>query len=160
MNATSNAHENSNTRLKRFQNIVRAARVLISLAAIIVIGFILVFLAGVVGWVNITPKTVGIPYLSNYPSFGVIPATVLILALVRAGLFFTGIYVLNKLLRSFASGNLFTVGNIRIVKLLGLLVICDWPVVKILAAITSRTLVLGFDDFTKLATGLLIILIA
>ena len=158
-----NTNENSfgsNARLKRIQNIVCAARVLIGLAAIFVIGFISVFLAGVVGWINIAPKAVGIPYLSNYPSFGAIPTTVLILVLVRTGLFFTGVFVLNKLFRSFAGGNLFIAGNIRIIKLLGLLVICDWLVVKFLAAIASRTMAIGVDDFAKLAIGLLVILIA
>jgi hypothetical protein len=101
-----------------------------------------------------------IPPFSRYASVRAIPGSLLILGFVRAGFFFAGAFVLNRLLRSFAGGILFTARNITGIKCLGYLVISDWVVVKFLNAIASRSLVIGFDDFAKLAVGFLFVLLA
>jgi hypothetical protein len=64
------------------------------------------------------------------------------------------------LLKKFASGNFFTAKNITCIKCLGCLVMSDWLAVKLLDAIGSRMVMLAPSDFTKLAIGFLIILIA
>ena len=43
---------------------------------------------------------------------------------------------------------------------LGCLVVSDWVIVKFLQVIGSRVLMIGFDDFAKLAIGFLVVLIA
>jgi hypothetical protein len=63
-------------------------------------------------------------------------------------------------LQFFARGNFFTAANITCVKWLGALVIVDWFTVKLLAAVVSRVVTIGFGDFTRPAIGLIIILVA
>jgi hypothetical protein len=157
-----NANEISskvNARLKRIRIVSRVIRILLGLAVVSVVTVISICLSDIIGWTNVSPSLLSPPF-SRYASLRAIPASVLILGFVRAGLFFAGAFLLNKLLRYFANGNFFTAENITCIKRLGYLVISDWLVAKFLDAIASRGLVIGLHDFTKLAIGFLIILIA
>lgn len=150
-----NANEISskpNARLKRIQKITLAIRILIGLAVVSVVAFVSISF--------VEPRRIGFFPFSKYASIHAVPAAVLILGFIRAGLFLAGAFVLNRLLRIFAKGDFFTVGNITCIKWLGGLVIADWLIVKLLDAIVSRVVAIGVGDFTKLAFGLLIILIA
>ena len=150
-----NANEISlkvNLRLKRIKKIILAIRVLIGLTIVSAVAF------GLIPFAEL--KRVGFFPFSKYASMEMIPVSVFILGFIRTGLFLAGIFILNKLLRIFAKGDFFTAGNIAYIKWLGGLVIADWLTVKFLDAIVSRMVVVGVGDFTKLAFGLLIILIA
>jgi hypothetical protein len=150
----------TNWRLNRIRNVIWTVRVLIGLAVVFVTAFNLLFLFSLVGWADFSPGSITIPPFSSYTSVRAIPVSLLILGFVRAGCFFIGAFILNQLLRSFAGGNLFNPGNIIGIKWLGCLVISDWVVAKFLNAIASRALVIGFDDFAKLAIGFLVVLLA
>ena len=157
-----NANEISpkaNARLNRIRIVSRVVRILVGLAVVSVVAVISICLSDIIGWTSISPGLLSPPF-SRYASLRAIPASVLILGFIRAGLFFAGAFLLNKLLRFFADGNFFTAKNITCIKWLGYLVISDWLVAKFLDAIASRGLVIGLHDFAKLAIGFLIILIA
>jgi len=159
MNANDNSSK-TDQRLNRVRKVIWVVRILIGLAVVCVVSFNLIFLSSIIGWTDISPGSITIPPFSTYSSTRAIPASLLILGIIRVGFLFAGAFVLNRLLRSFASGSFFTAKNINCIKWLGCLVISDWVVVKFLQAFGSRTLMLGFEDFAKLAIGFLIILIA
>jgi Protein of unknown function (DUF2975) len=140
-------------RVDRIQKVVWVIRMLIGLAAVFAAAFPSIFFSGINNSTNLPP-------FSWHSSLHTIPAFILTLGLLRAVLFFAGAFFLDKLLRCFAHGNFFTAQNITYVKWLGCLVISDWVVVKFLAAAVSRALVIGPHDFTKLAVGFLVVLIA
>src|ERR1700690_3662802 len=158
-----NANENSSKadrRLNRVRKVIWVIRILIGLAVVCVVACNLVFLSNIIGWTDISLGRISLPPFSRYSSPRGIPASLLILGFIRVGFLFTGAFVLNRLLRFFASGSFFTANNITCIKWLGYLVISDWVVAKFLQAIGSRTLMIGFNDFAKLAIGFLVILIA
>jgi len=150
----------ANPGLNRIRKVIWMIRILIGLAVVFIVAFHLLFLSSLIGWTDLSPRSTTFPPLSRYASVHAIPASVLILGFVRTGLFFAGAFVLNRLLRSFARGNLFTARNINGIRWLGGLVIGDWVVVKFLEAFASRSVAVGFDDFAKLAIGFLVVLIA
>jgi hypothetical protein len=147
-------------RLNRVRKVIWVIRILIGLAVVCVVAFNLIFLSSIIGWTDISPRSITFPPFSTYSSARAIPASLLILGFIRAGFIFAGALVLNRLLRYFAGGSFFTATTITCIKWLGYLVIGDWVVVKFLQAFGSRALMIGFDDFTKLAIGFLVILIA
>jgi hypothetical protein len=161
-----NTNENSpkaNPRLRRIQKVVWVVKALIVLAVVSAATGILIYLGCVAGWINV--PSVALPplfwkYTWKYSSPDAVPASILILGFARAGLFFSGAFVLNRLLGYFARGNFFTAKSISCIKWLGGLVMSDWLAVKLLDAIGSRMVMLAPADFTKLAIGFLIILIA
>lgn len=146
-------------RLKRIQRIVWTVRIFIALAVISIASGILIYLGRIAGWTHIPPVMLP-PLFWKYSSPHAVPASILILEFVRAALFFSGAFVLNKLLGSFACGKFFTAKNITCIKWLGGLVMSDWVAVKFLDAIGSRVVMITFGDFAKLTIGFLIILIA
>jgi Protein of unknown function (DUF2975) len=148
-----------NARLKRIKIVSRIVRILVGLAVVSVVAVISICLSDIIGWTHISPNVLSSPF-SKYSSLRAIPVSILILGFVRAGLFFAGAFLLNKLLRFFANGNFFTTENITCIKWLGCLVMSDWLVAKFLDTIASRGLVIGLHDFAKLTIGFLIILIA
>jgi hypothetical protein len=157
-----NANENSpkaNARLNRIKKVIWVIRILIGLAVISVLTVISICLLDLIGWTHISPSILPPPF-SKYTSLHAIPASILMLGIFRAGLFFLGACILDKLLRSFANGNFFIAKNIVCIKWLGCLVAGDWLVVKFLDAFGSRMVMIGFGDFAKLAMGFLIILVA
>ena len=159
-----NANEISskpNSRLKRLQKIIRVVQVLLFLAAMIVMGILSVFLADFIWGVKLPRWVVSIPlspHTAYLPPFNKIPTTVLLLGVVRAGIFFAGIFTLNQLLRSYNSGIFFTARNVSLLKRIGCLMIGDWMVMKFLDWIALR--VVFAAELGELALGLLIILIA
>jgi hypothetical protein len=144
--------QNNNPRLNRIRKVIWAIRILVGLAVLgVMAAIVLIFIA---------PKKAGLWPFWKYPSIHAVPLTVMELEFVRGALFFTGAYVLNRLLQFFARGNFFTAANISCIKWLGTLVIGDWLLAKFLDAAAFRAVTIGFGDFTKPAIGLLIILIA
>jgi hypothetical protein len=149
---TSESSLRTNPRLNRIRKVIWAIRILVGLAVLaMIVGIVFIFIA---------PKKVGLWPFSKYPSIHVVSLTVMELEFVRGVLFFTGAFVLNRLLQFFARGNFFTAANISCIKWLGALVIGDWLMVKFLEAVAFRAITIGFSDFTKPAIGLSIILIA
>jgi hypothetical protein len=158
-----NANEISpkaNARLNRIKKVIWVIRILIGLAVVCVVACNLIFLSNMIGWTDISLGRISLPPFSRYSSARDIPASLLMLGFVRVGFLFTGVFVLDRLLRFFAGGSFFTATNITCIKWLGYLVISDWVVAKFLHAIGSRAVTIGFDDFAKLAIGFLVILIA
>ncbi|MGO9584951.1 MAG: DUF2975 domain-containing protein [Limisphaerales bacterium] len=147
-------------RLNRVRTVIWVIKILIGLAVVCVVVFNLIFLSSLVGWTDISPRSISWPPFSSYSSARTIPSPLLILGFIRVGLFFAGALVLSRLLRFFASGSFFTAKNINCIKWLGCLVVSDWVIVKFLQVIGSRALMIGFDDFAKLAIGFLVVLIA
>src|ERR1039457_441694 len=132
-----NANEISsktNRRLNRIRKGIWGIRILIGLAVVCVVAFNLIFLSSIIGWTDISPRSITFPPFSTYSSARAIPASLLILGFIRAGFIFAGALVLNRLLRYFAGGSFFTATTITCIKWLGYLVIGDWVVVKFLQA--------------------------
>ena len=145
-------------RMSRIKKIIRAVRFLISAITIIMIVFGAMFVADLTGF-RIVPSGVKISFspLLTYSSPFKIPTVVLVLAFLRAGLFFAGAFVLFWLLDLFEAGKFFTAQNVSYIKSLGWLVICDWIVTKILDAMARNGMEISFS---QLVLGLLIILFA
>jgi hypothetical protein len=142
----------TNPRLNRIRQIIWAIRILAGLTVIgIIVAIFFIFIA---------PKKAGLWPFWKYSSLHAVPLTVMELEFVRGVLFFTGVFVLNRLLQYFARGNFFTAANISCIKWLGALVMGDWLIAKFLDAIVFRVVTVGFGDLTKPAIGLIIILIA
>ncbi|MGA2242377.1 MAG: DUF2975 domain-containing protein [Verrucomicrobiota bacterium] len=116
-----------------------------------------VFLADLAG-VHIIPSGVKISFspLLTYSSPFKIPVVVLVLAFLRAGLFFVGALVLFWLLDLFEAGKFFTGQNVHYIKLLGWFVLSDWVVLRLLDVLAHGL----SPDPVELAVGLLIVLIA
>jgi len=147
-------------RLNRIKKVVWVVRILTGLAIACIVACDLIFLCNIIGWTDISLGSISSPPFSKYSSAHAIPVSFLILGFIRVGFLFAGAFVLNRLLRFFAGASFFTAENIICIKWLGSLVISDWVVAKFLQAIGSRALMIGFDDFTKVAIGFLVILIA
>ena len=147
----------ANIRLNRIKKIIKVIRFLISATVIIVIVLGAVFVADL-AYTHIIPTGVKVSFSPSltYSAPFKIPAVVLILAFLRAGLFFTGTLILFWLLDLFESGKFFTAQNVRYVTLLGWIVLIDWMVERLLDAV-ARALSL---NPVGLAAGLLIVLIA
>ncbi len=144
-------------RLNRIKRIVRVIRFLTSATIILDIVFGSVFLADLAGAGFLPPgiKVSFSPCLTYSAPFQ-IPMVALVLALLRAGLFFAGALILFRLLDLFEGGKFFTAQNVHYVKLLGWLVLMNWVVERLLDAV-ARAL---SPDPVGLAAGLLIVLIA
>jgi uncharacterized membrane protein HdeD (DUF308 family) len=155
-----NANENSpqvNPRLKRIQMVVRVIRAIIGLIVVFSAIVIPINLALFMGWIGYQSGIhVSFSHFHTYSWPFKIPAPVLALVLVRLGLFFAGAFVLNRLLRLYATGKFFTGQNVGYIKWLGWIVLSDWVVEKLLDAVEN-----GFDpNPMKLVVGLLVILLA
>lgn len=142
----------SSARLRRIRATILIIRILLGL---IVFGIVLA-----IAFTFDEPKRVGLWPFAKYSSVQVMPASVLILGFVRAGIFFSGAFVLNKLLGIFSNGGFFSAGSIACAKWLGCLVLADWLVVKFLGAAAFRVVVIRLDDPTRLGIGLFVIVIA
>jgi len=159
-----NANEISpkaDSRLKHIQKTIQVVRVLLFLAAVIVVGILSIFLADFIWGVELPRWIVSIPlspHTAYLPPFDKIPTTVLLLGVVRAGIFFVGVFTLDQLLRSYRSGIFFRARNVSLLQRIGCLMIGDWIVMKILDWIALR--VVFAAELGELAVGLLIILIA
>jgi hypothetical protein len=147
----------ANARMSRIKKIIRVIRFLISATIIFAIVFGSVFLADLAG-VHIIPSGVKISFspLLTYSSPFKIPVVVLVLAFLRAGLFFVGALVLFWLLDLFEAGKFFTGQNVHYIKLLGWFVLSDWVVLRLLDVLAHGL----SPDPVELAVGLLIVLIA
>jgi hypothetical protein len=148
----------ANARMNRIKKVIKLVRFLVSSAVILLVVFGLAFFADLAGFsIFQTGVKVSFSPLLTYTAPFSIPAIVLILALLRGGLFLVGVLVLFWLLDLFEAGDFFTAQSVRHIKLLSALVIVDWIFTKILDAM-ART---GIDlTFSQLVLGLLIFLIA
>ena len=156
MNATEIV-PNPSSRLKRIQKIVRAIRILIWAAALLLIVCGSLFLTDFFGLTSNLGVKISFSPMLTYTSPFKIPASVFCLVFLRVGLFLAGIFVLDKLLRFFAAGNFFTAHTVHCIKLLGCFVIGDWILTKTLDAMAGSGILFTFG---QLVLGLLIILIA
>jgi hypothetical protein len=155
-----NANEISpktNVRMSRIKTIIRVIRFLVSATIIFVIVVGSLFLADLAGF-HFFPSGVKASFspMLTYSSPFKVPAAVLVLAFLRAGLFFAGALILFWLLDLFEAGKFFTAQHVRYIKWLGWFVVSDWVVVRLLDALAK-----GFSpDPVELAAGLLIVLSA
>jgi len=116
------------------------------------------FLGNLLGWLPV-PDGVKVslsPMLSYYAPFN-IPSLALFFAILRLGLFLTGMVILFWLLDLFEAGNYFTARSVRHIKSLGALVMLDWVLTKILDAMSHSGVEITFG---QLVVGLLIYIIA
>lgn len=116
------------------------------------------FLAGLFGWM---PQPDGIkisfsPLLTYTAPFD-IPLFVLFFALLRAGVFLTGVLILFWLLDLFEAGHFFTAQSVRHIKSLGALIIMDWVLIKVLDSMAHAGVEITFGH---LVLGLLVFVIA
>jgi hypothetical protein len=144
-------------RLNRIKRIIRVIRFLTSATVILVIFYGSLFLADLAGAGIIRPgMQVSFSPCLTYSAPFKIPMVALVLALLRAGLFFAGAFILFWLLDLFEGGKFFTAQNVHYVKLLGWLVLMNWVVERLLDAVAWAL----SPDLVGLAAGLLIVLIA
>jgi DUF2975 family protein len=144
--------QNLGGRMRRIRTVIGIIRILLGL---MVLGIVLA-----IAFSFDAPKRVGLWPFAKYSSVHVMPVSILILGFIRAGVFFVGAFVLNKLLGIFSNGGFFSAGSIACAKWLGCLVLADWVVIKFLDAAAWRVVTLRFDDLTRLGLGLLVIVIA
>ena len=147
-----------NLRLNRIRRIVKLIRFLTSATIILMIVLGSVFLLGLAGVLSI-PAGVKVSFTPavSYSSPYQIPAFVLVLALLRSGLFFAGALMVFWLLDLFEAAEFFTAKNVQCVKWIGWLVLGDWLAARLLELAAANGLAL---DPTELAAGLLIVLVA
>jgi len=147
----------ANIRLNRIKKLVRVIRFLISSIIILVIFCCLAFLADLAG-VPIVPSGVKVSFSTvlSFSSPFKIPAVILVLTILKIGLFFAGTFIFFWLLDLFEAGKFFTAQSVRYVKMLGWFVLADWVVDRLLDVLA---LALNADPL-GLAGGLLIVLIA
>lgn len=161
MNATAIASKSANSqqdRQKRLKRIIHLVRWLLGAIVILFMVMGAWFLADMFGWVE-TPAGVKISFspLATYVAPFDIPGLVLFLAILRSGLFLTGILILFWLLDLFEAGKFFTAQSVRHIKSLGALVILDWVLIKILdtTAHSGMEITIG-----QLVLGLLVYIVA
>ncbi|MEI9863260.1 MAG: hypothetical protein WDN00_01600 [Limisphaerales bacterium] len=120
-----NANEISpkgNARMNRIKRVIKIIKFLLGSAVILGFVFGLFFLADLLGYPAFgSGVKMSFSPLLTYTSPFNIPAIVLVLGFVRAGLFFAGALVLFWLLNLYEAGKFFTAQNVHHIKLLGCL---------------------------------------
>ena len=161
MNATATLSKSASSQLNRQKRLKRVIHLVRWFLGAIVINFLLAgasFLAGLFNWVEF-PTGVKISFspLATYAAPFHVPGLILFFAILRLGLFLTGILILFWLLDMFEAGKFFTAQSVRYIKSLGALVLLDWVLIKILDAMAHRGMEITFG---QLVLGLLIYIIA
>lgn len=148
----------ADARLNRIRRIIKFVRLLISSTLILFVFFGLLFLADLFGYPLVGPGVkISFSPLVTYTSPFVIPPFVLILAALRTGLWFVGAAVLFRLLDRLEAREFFTAPTVHLLKILGILLIVDWVMTKLLDATAQA----GFRlSFLQLLLGALVVLFA
>ena len=153
-----NSNEKNTVRLNRIKKVIKVVRYLVSASIILLFVFGSLFLADLAGFgaINEGVKIFFSPLLTYQAPFK-IPAIVLVLAFLRCGLWLVGALILFWWLDLVEAGEFFTAQCVRHIRLLGVLVISDWALTKVLDSMAHC----GIEfTFGQLVLGLLIILIA